>query len=249
MVEKLNIWTGAPNLAKWRRIVKTAQNPKITVNVAVVGKYVNLVDSYKSLHEAIAHGAIANEARVVIDYVDAEELEKGDPATRLADADAIIIPGGFGERGIEGKIRAVRYARENRVPILGICLGLQMMVIENARDLLGLKRANSREFDGRHARSRDRHHGDQKTSSQGRHDAPGGVPVRHQFRVARARRSIAAAASPSAIAIATKSTTPIARRWRRPASRPPAPRPTIAGRDHGTRRAIHGSSAASSIPS
>ena len=77
VVEKLNIWTGAPNLAKWRRIVKTAQNPKTTVNIAVVGKYVNLVDSYKSLHEAIAHGAIANEARVKIDYVDAEELEKG----------------------------------------------------------------------------------------------------------------------------------------------------------------------------
>ena len=147
VVEKLNIWTGAPNLAKWRRIVKTVQNPKTTVNVAVVGKYVNLVDSYKSLHEAIAHGAIANEARVVIDYVDAEELEKGNPAARLAGADAIIIPGGFGERGIEGKIRAVRYARENRVPILGICLGLQMMVIEIARDLVGLKKANSREVE------------------------------------------------------------------------------------------------------
>jgi CTP synthase len=145
VVEKLNIWTGAPNLAKWRRIVKTVQNPKATVNVAVVGKYVNLVDSYKSLHEAIAHGAIANEARVTIDYVDAEELEKGNPAARLGAADAIIIPGGFGERGIEGKIRAVRYARENQVPILGICLGLQMMVIEIARDLVGLKKANSSE--------------------------------------------------------------------------------------------------------
>ncbi len=147
VVEKLNIWTGQPNLAKWRRLVKTAENPKTTVNIAVVGKYVNLVDSYKSLHEAIAHGAIANEARVEIDYVDAEELEKGEPSKRLAGAHAIIIPGGFGERGIEGKIRAVRYARENGVPILGICLGLQVMVIEYARDVLGLKKANSREFD------------------------------------------------------------------------------------------------------
>ncbi len=147
VVEKLNIWTGQPNLAKWRRLVKTAQNPKVTVNIAVVGKYVNLVDSYKSLHEALAHGAIANEARMQIDYVDAEELEKGDPAKRLAAAHAIIIPGGFGERGIEGKIRAVRYARENGVPILGICLGLQVMVIEYARNVLGLKKANSREFD------------------------------------------------------------------------------------------------------
>jgi CTP synthase len=147
VVEKLNIWTGQPNLTKWRRLVKTAQNPKVTVNIAVVGKYVNLVDSYKSLHEAIAHGAIANEARVQIDYVDAQELEKGNPAMRLGNAHAIIIPGGFGDRGIEGKIRAVRYARENKVPILGICLGLQVMVIEYARDVLGLKQANSREFD------------------------------------------------------------------------------------------------------
>jgi CTP synthase len=146
VVEKLNIWTGQPNLAQWRRLVKTAQNPRVTVNIAVVGKYVNLVDSYKSLHEAIAHGAIANEARVQIEYVDAEELEKGNPAG-LANAHAIIIPGGFGERGIEGKVRAVRYARENSVPILGICLGLQMMVIEYARDVMGIKRANSREVD------------------------------------------------------------------------------------------------------
>jgi CTP synthase len=146
VVEKLNIWTGQPNLAQWRRLVKTAQNPRVSVNVAVVGKYVNLVDAYKSLHEAIAHGAVANEARVNIDYVDAEELEKTYPG-RLANAHAIIIPGGFGERGIEGKVRAVRFARESRVPILGICLGLQMMVIEYARNVLGLKRANSREAD------------------------------------------------------------------------------------------------------
>ena len=146
VVEKLNIWTGQPNLSQWRRLVKTAQNPRVSVNVAVVGKYVNMVDSYKSLHEAIAHGAIANEARVHIDYIDAEELEKGAPA-RLANAHAIIIPGGFGERGTEGKVRAVRYARENLIPILGICLGLQMMVIEYARNVLGIKRANSREID------------------------------------------------------------------------------------------------------
>jgi CTP synthase len=148
VVEKLNIWTGQPNLTKWRRLVKTAQNPKTTVNIVVVGKYTNLVDSYKSLHEAIAHGAITNEARVQIDYLVAEELEQGNlVAERLANADGIIIPGGFGDRGIEGKIRAVRYARENGIPILGICLGLQMMVIEFARNVLGLKRANSREVD------------------------------------------------------------------------------------------------------
>jgi CTP synthase len=147
VVDKLNIWTGAPNLTKWRRIVKVAQDPKLTATIAVVGKYVNLVDSYKSLHEAIAHGGIANDARVKIDYIDAEELEKGDPAARLRHADGIIIPGGFGDRGIEGKIRAVRCAREGGIPILGICLGLQVMVIEFARNVLNLKRANSREFD------------------------------------------------------------------------------------------------------
>ncbi|HEY6417810.1 MAG TPA: CTP synthase [Candidatus Binataceae bacterium] len=146
VVERLNIWTGAPNLSKWRRIVKAAQNPKITVNVAVVGKYVNLPDSYKSLHEAIAHGAIANEAKVTIEYIDSEELEKGGVEERLANADALIVPGGFGERGTEGMIRAVRYARESGVPILGICFGLHMMVIEAARNLLGRKRASSGEF-------------------------------------------------------------------------------------------------------
>jgi CTP synthase len=146
VVERLNIWTGQPNLGKWRRIVKIAQNPRVTINIAVVGKYVDTVDSYKSLHEAIAHGAIANEAKVVVDYVDSEELEKQNPAERLAKADAIIVPGGFGNRGTEGKISAVRYARENGVPILGICFGLHMMVIEAARNLLGLKRANSTEI-------------------------------------------------------------------------------------------------------
>ncbi len=147
VVDKLNIWTGAPNLSKWRRIVKTAQDPRLTATIAVVGKYVNLVDSYKSLHEAIAHGGIANDARVNIDYIDAEELEKGDPGARLKNADGIIIPGGFGDRGIEGKIRAVRCAREGGIPILGICLGLQVMVIEFARNVLNLRRANSCEFD------------------------------------------------------------------------------------------------------
>ena len=145
VVEKLNIWTGQPNLTKWRRLVKTLQNPKLSVTVAVVGKYVDVVDSYKSLHEAIAHGAVANEARVNIEYVDSEALEKQVVEDRLASADAVIIPGGFGERGTEGMIRAIRYARENALPILGICYGLHMMVIEASRNLIGLKRANTSE--------------------------------------------------------------------------------------------------------
>jgi CTP synthase len=149
VVERLNIWTGAPNLTKWRWIAKVCQNPKATINLAVVGKYVRVADSYKSLHEAIAHGAIANGVRVMVDYVDAEELEKKAPAERLRSAHAIVIAGGFGERGIQGKLNAVRYARENRLPILGICLGLQLMVVEFARNVLGLRRADSTEFDQR----------------------------------------------------------------------------------------------------
>jgi CTP synthase len=147
VVEKLNIWTGSPNLSKWRRIVKTAQDAKTTVNIAVVGKYTDVVDSYKSLHEAITHGGIANEARVAIDYVDSEELEKSSFPGRLAGAHGVIIAGGFGDRGVEGKIRAARYARENDVPTLGICYGLHMMTIDIARNVLGLKRANTLEVD------------------------------------------------------------------------------------------------------
>ena len=146
VVEKLNIWTGQPNLSKWKRIVKIAQNPKVNVNIAVVGKYVHTVDSYKSVHEAITHGAIANDAKVATDYVDSEELEKGSVADRLASAHAIIVTGGFGERGTLGKITAIKYARENGIPILGICYGLHMMVIEAARNLLGLARASSTEI-------------------------------------------------------------------------------------------------------
>ena len=151
------------------------------------------------------------------------------PRRVSAQADAIIIPGGFGERGIEGKIRAVRYARENRVPILGICLGLQMMVIEFARDLLGLKRANSSEVAGRHARPRDRHHGDRRRGrpQKGGTMRLGSYPCSHPLGIARARALSPQRKSPSAIAIATKSTTTIAKRSRKPASSPPAPRPTI----------------------
>ncbi len=177
--EKLNIWTGEPNLSKWRRVVKTAQNPKVTVNVAVVGKYVNLKDAYKSLHEAIAHGAISNEARVNIDYVDSEELEKQNVEERLAQAHAIIVPGGFGERGTEGMIRAVRYARENGVPILGICYGLHMMVIEASRNLLGLKRANTSENAPDSLRSGHPHNGfAEGRFEKRRHDASRRIPGR-----------------------------------------------------------------------
>ena len=146
--EKLNIWTGAPNLEKWRRVASTIHEPKNgEVRIAMVGKYVGLKESYKSLNEALVHGGIENSCKVRIDYVDSEELEGGTMPPSITEADGILIPGGFGKRGTEGKIAAIRYARENHVPFLGICLGLQMAVVEFCRSVLSLKHANSGEFD------------------------------------------------------------------------------------------------------
>lgn len=146
ITEMLNIWAKRPDLEKWERIVNTIKNPKRTVDIAMVGKYVRFKDSYKSLNEALVHGGIANNCRVNIHYVDSELIEKGE-LSRLEDVDGILVPGGFGERGIEGKIAAIRYARENGVPFLGLCLGMQLAVVEIGRNLAGLERANSTEFD------------------------------------------------------------------------------------------------------
>ncbi|NIS62897.1 MAG: CTP synthase [Proteobacteria bacterium] len=147
LVELLNIWTGRPNLRRWDRLVKKVKNPKRSTSIAVVGKYVDLKDSYKSLHEALIHGGVANDCRVDLNYVDSERLEKEKAAELLKGAHGILVPGGFGQRGIEGKIKAVQYSRENEIPFLGICLGMQAAVIEFARNMAGLKRANSSEFD------------------------------------------------------------------------------------------------------
>ncbi len=147
IVEKLNIWTGQPNLKGWERIVKKIKYPHYETTIAVVGKYVSHVDSYKSLTEALIHGGIANDARVNLKYVDSEQIEKEGPEDLLKGVDGILVPGGFGVRGIEGKIKAIRYARENKIPFFGICLGMQCAVIEIARNCAGLKGANSSEFD------------------------------------------------------------------------------------------------------
>ncbi|MCX7965368.1 MAG: CTP synthase [Syntrophorhabdaceae bacterium] len=141
----LNIWSRKPDLSKWEKIVETIRNPKKQVDIALVGKYVRLKDSYKSLNEALVHGGIANNARVNIKYVDSEEIESG-LMEKLDGADGILIPGGFGDRGIEGKIKAIKYARENKIPFFGLCLGMQLAVIEISRDLAGLKDAHSTEF-------------------------------------------------------------------------------------------------------
>jgi CTP synthase len=147
IVEKLHIWTGAPNLRKWEKIVQILKKPKDSVRIAVVGKYMDLKESYKSLLEALTHGGIANEARVELDCIDAENIEQNGVKGILERADGILVPGGFGDRGSEGKIQAVRYARENRIPFFGICLGMQMAAVEFARHACGLEGANSSEFD------------------------------------------------------------------------------------------------------
>ena len=147
LVEKLNMWTGAPNLSKWQRIIQVVQHAQERVRIAVVGKYVDLADSYKSLNEALAHGGIANECKVELEFVDSEKIEQDGLPDSVTRADAVLVPMGFGPRGTEGKIEAVRYAREERVPFLGICFGMQMAVIEYARNVCGLAGANSSEVD------------------------------------------------------------------------------------------------------
>jgi len=147
IVEILNIWTRAPVLDEWERIVERVKHPEHEACVAIVGKYVHLTESYKSLSEALVHGGIANHCRVVLRYVDSEQLEGDNWESLLDGVDAILVPGGFGKRGVEGKIRAIRYARERDLPYFGICLGMQLAVVEFARDVCGLQGANSSEFD------------------------------------------------------------------------------------------------------
>jgi len=147
VAELLNIWSRAPRLDKWERIVKAIKEPSREVRIAVVGKYVELTESYKSLNEALVHGGIANDSRVSLDFIDSTQIEQLGADTLLQHADAILVPGGFGIRGTEGKIAAVKYARERKVPFFGICLGLQMAAIEFSRNVCGLEKANSIELD------------------------------------------------------------------------------------------------------
>jgi len=149
IVKLLNIWTGAPNLKTWEKLVNAIKNPNNgEVNIAMVGKYVGLTESYKSLSEALYHNGFANNCKVKISYIDSTEIEKVgiEKAFASRPVDAILIPGGFGDRGTEGKITAVEYARKNSIPFFGICLGLQMAVIEYARHVAGLEHASSAEF-------------------------------------------------------------------------------------------------------
>jgi CTP synthase len=145
VVEKLGLTAPPADLSEWQKVVEAKEHPQHEVRVAMVGKYMNLKDSYKSLSEALSHAGIHTRTKVIIDYIDSEEIESQGVQV-LERADAILVPGGFGKRGIEGKIEAVRYAREQGVPYLGICLGMQVAVIEFARHQAGLNGAHSTEF-------------------------------------------------------------------------------------------------------
>jgi CTP synthase len=135
-----------PDMARWNAVSERIHNPEGEVTIAIVGKYTGLKDAYKSLIEALAHGGIANKVRVKLDWIESEVFETSDPAPYLEHVHGILVPGGFGQRGAEGKIQAVRFARERKVPYFGICFGMQMAVVEAARSLAGVKDANSTEF-------------------------------------------------------------------------------------------------------
>ena len=139
--------TPKPDLSAWEDVADRIANPEGEVRVAIVGKYTQLEDAYKSIAEALTHGGIANRVKVKAEWIDAEIFEREDPAPYLEGFDAILVPGGFGERGTEGKIKAAEFARTRKVPYLGICLGMQMAVIEAARNLADLSDAGSEEFD------------------------------------------------------------------------------------------------------
>ncbi|MFH2010346.1 MAG: CTP synthase [bacterium] len=148
ITELLNIWSAEPKLGAWRAVVQKIKSPKRTVSVGIVGKYVHLVESYKSLNEALIHGGTVHDCRVLLEHIDSENLESDDNwRDALEKVDGILIPGGFGRRGTEGKIMAIQHAREQNIPLFGICLGMQLIVAEFARNVVDLERANSTEFD------------------------------------------------------------------------------------------------------
>ena len=146
LLDQFGIQTEAPDLSVWQDVCHKIRTPERVIRIAIVGKYVKLADAYKSINESLIHGGMAHSVRVLIEYIDSESLEAGDLSV-LADVDGILVPGGFGDRGTLGKMLAIQYARENKVPFLGICLGMQMAVIEFARHVAGLDGANSSEFD------------------------------------------------------------------------------------------------------
>jgi len=153
VVERLGLKSSKADLAGWKKMVSVLRAPKHEVTVGIVGKYVDLKESYKSLHESLIHGGIANHTKVNIEYTDSETLTSKNVAAVLGKVDAILVPGGFGERGVEGKMTAIRFARENGIPFFGICFGMQLAAIEFARNVCGIRDATSREFDPKSTRN------------------------------------------------------------------------------------------------
>jgi CTP synthase len=147
IIESLNIWTRAPRLDVWEDLVKKLEEPEASVTIAIVGKYTDLTESYKSLNEALYHGGIPNNCKVNLTFIDSDKIGESNYKKILGSSDGILVPGGFGSRGVEGKIHAARFARENKVPFFGICLGMQIAVAEYARNVAGMPNANSTEFD------------------------------------------------------------------------------------------------------
>jgi CTP synthase len=148
IADRLNIWSRSPDLSSWQRIVERFKVPtKGSIKIGVVGKYVHLKDAYKSLNEALVHGGIANDVRVELEYIDSEQIEREGAESLLSSVDGILVPGGFGDRGTEGKIQSIGYARTHKVPFFGICLGMQLAVVEFARNVANLEGANSAEFE------------------------------------------------------------------------------------------------------
>ena len=257
---KLNILARAADLTVWKNLVHALEHPQHTVNIAFVGKYVDLTESYKSLSESMIHAGMHTKSRVKIHYIDSEQIEKSG-VDCLKDMDAILVPGGFGKRGVEGKIAAIRYARENKVPYLGICLGMQLAVVEYARDVAGMTDAHSTEFEPATTASGDRPHHRvagprrpgrkaQRAIRPRRHHAPWWAAVRTEGRHAGTRSVWCGHVSSSATATVTKSTTPCCpsskpRAWWSPDARRA---PTSAKWSNCRPRCIPGSSAASSIP-
>ncbi|MGB1071994.1 MAG: CTP synthase, partial [Planctomycetota bacterium] len=146
ILDHFNREPGSGNMDNWIEVVESLKNPQNEVEIAVVGKYIELTDSYKSIYEALTHGGIANNSRVRFRRIQAEDLANGDPAAVLGGVDGILVPGGFGERGLEGKVNTIRYARENNIPFFGICYGMHAAVIEYSRNVLGIQEASSTEI-------------------------------------------------------------------------------------------------------
>ena len=248
-----------PALQSWNEINERVRNPEGQVTIAIVGKYTGMKDAYKSLIEALSHGGIANKVKVNLDWIESEVFENEDPAPFLEHVHGILVPGGFGQRGAEGKIKAAQFARERRVPYFGICFGMQMAVIEAARNLVGIEDANSTEFgptlaaagradDGMAARQRT---GEANGGRRPRrHHAAWRLSRGAEARQPRVRRSTTMRwRFPSATAIATRSTPRTRTGSSSTACGSPACRPTASCPRSSSTRTIPGSSACSSIPS